>query len=84
MISSAEFWLAIATLVLAVLGAAMTVAVRLGRMYESQRAICRSIDVMRADVSRIDDRQGEMATQIARLEGAQHASRQGLEPHARS
>lgn len=78
-VSSGEFWLATATLVFAIVTAAVVVAVRIGRLIEGQRSLGRSIDTLRSDVRKIDERQDRTVERVATLEGA--ASSPNLKPH---
>ncbi len=77
--SSGELWLAVATLVISIITGAVIMAVAVGRLVEGQRALGRTMDTLREDVRKIDERQDRVAERVAALEGA--ASSPNLKPH---
>lgn len=79
MVTSAEFWLAVVGMIFTVMSAAVVVAMRIGRLIEGQRALGRSIDLLREDVRSIDERQDRTVERVAALEG--RASNPDLKPH---
>ncbi len=81
MVTSAEFWLAVVGMIFTVMSAAVVVAMRIGRLIEGQRSLGRSIDTLRSDVRKIDERQDRVIERVATLEGAQAGSNPHLKPH---
>lgn len=78
-VTSAEFWVAFMGMAFTVMSAAVLVGMRIGRLVEGQRSLGRSIDTLRSDVRKIDERQDKTIERVATLEGA--ASNPNLKSH---